>query len=436
MRRRLLGTVAALLAVFIAGLTLAFNVVLDSRLDRDATDLARSRASSALQGLEVVDGRLTVPEAPDSGRFDRPVWVFGSRKPVERARAPASVQRTVDRLARSGGQADSGGTRLVTIPVSAHGRPVGLVVAGVSLLPYQRTKELALLGSLALAASLLAAGVLASRWLLAAGMSPVARMTAQAAEWSDRDLHRRFGLGPPRDDLSRLAETLDGLLGRVAASLRREQQLTAEISHELRTPLARLRARAQLAGREPDLTPSQKEAWRAVVSGADDIARILDALLAGARAEAGGSGPSDALAPARAAADECAALAAGRGIELRVEQPAGTARLETSPELVERALHPLLENACRYANQVVTVSVGRENGSVVYRVVDDGPGVAEDERERIFEPAARGTAAGAAGSSGTGLGLALGRRLARAAGGELSVTPGRGGRFELRLPTA
>jgi signal transduction histidine kinase len=302
--------------------------------------------------------------------------------------------------------------------------------------PYERTQEVALLGSLALAAILLAAGVLASRWLLAAGMRPVARMTAQAAEWSDRDLGRRFGLGPPRDDLSRLATTLDGLLGRVAASLRREQRLTAEISHELRTPLARLRARAQLAGREPDLTASQKEAWRAVVSGADDVARTLDALLAGARAEAEGSGPSDAVAPARAAADECGHLAAGRGIEVRVEQRADSARVETTPELVERALHPLLENACRYANGLVTVSVGRENGSVVYRVVDDGPGVAEHERERIFEPATRGTAADVSGSPGTGLGLALGRRLARAAGGELSVAPGSGGRFELRLPTA
>jgi signal transduction histidine kinase len=281
----------------------------------------------------------------------------------------------------------------------------------------------ALVGSLALAAILLAAGVLAARWLLAAGMRPVARMTSQAADWSEHDLGRRFGLGPPRDDLSRLAATLDGLLGRVAASLRREQRLTAEISHELRTPLARLRARAQLAGSDE------------MVRDADDMARTLDALLAGARAAADRPGVSDAAAPAGAAAEACSGLATSRGVQLRLE-PAAGARVGAGAELVERALHPLIENACRYADHAVTVSVARENGSVVYRVHDDGPGVAEDESERIFEPAVRGSAAEAGAVPGTGLGLSLGRRLARAAGGEVSVAPGSGGRFELRLPSA
>jgi signal transduction histidine kinase len=423
MRRRLLGSVAALLAVFIAVLTLAFNLVLDSRLEHDATDLARSRAASALQGLEVVDGRLVSPEAPDAASFDRAVWVFAAGRAIERPRVPARLQSAAAGVAASAGRADVGETRLVALPVKARGRSVGAVVAGVSLRPYQSTQEVALAGSLALAAILLAAGILAARWLLAAGMRPVARMTAQAADWGEHDLGRRFGLGPPRDDLSRLAATLDGLLGRVAASLRREQRLTAEISHELRTPLARLRARAQLAGSHE------------LVRDADDMARTLDALLAGARAAADRPGVSEAGAPAGAATEACVSLAHARGLELRM-LPADGARVGAGAELVERALHPLIENACRYARHAVTVSVGRENGSVVYRVQDDGPGVPEHERERIFEPAVRGSAAHSAGVPGTGLGLALGRRLARAAGGEVSVAPGAGGRFELRLPAA
>ena len=68
-------------------------------------------------------------------------------------------------------------------------------------------------------------------------------MTESAASWSEHDLDRRFDLGEPYDELTRLAATLDGLLGRIAASLRHEQRFTAELSHELRTPLARVKRR-------------------------------------------------------------------------------------------------------------------------------------------------------------------------------------------------
>lgn len=437
LRGRLLLTVAALLATFLTVLTVGFNLVLDSRLDHDATDLARSRATSALQGLQVVDGRLSAPEAPDRANLDRPLWIFAGSRGIERPRAVLALQHEATRLAASSGAtADVAETRLVSVPVNASGRRVGTVVAGVSLRPYDRSAEVALVGSAALAAILLAAGVAAARWLLAAGMRPVARMTAQAADWSEHDLGRRFGLGPPRDDLSRLAATLDGLLDRVASSLRREQGLTAEISHELRTPLSRLRARAQLAGREPGLPPDQQAAWDAVVRGADDMARTLDALLAAARSQADRPGASDAAAPAATAAEACARLAAERGLEVRVDGPPRPSRVGASPELVERALHPLLENACRYGRHAVTVSVRRDDGAVVYLVEDDGPGVSDEDRDRIFEPAVRGSAAESGGVQGTGLGLPLGRRLARAAGGEVSALRGPGGRFELRLPAA
>ena len=437
LRGRLLVTVAGLIAIFLAVVTVGFNFVLDSRLDHDATDLARSRATSALQGLQVVDGRLRAPEAPDTANLDRPVWIFAGGRAVERPRAAPALQREATRLVASpDATADVATMRLAGVPVNARGQRVGTVVAGVSLNPYHRSADVALVGSLALAAVLLAAGVLAARWLLAAGMRPVARMTTQAAEWSEHDLGRRFGLGPARDDLSRLAATLDGLLDRVASSLRREQGLTAEISHELRTPLSRLRARAQLAGREPGLPADQRAAWDAVVRGADDMARTLDALLAAARSQGERPGVSDAAAPAAAAAEACGRLAAERGVEVRVESPERPARVGASSELVERALNPLVEKACRYGRHAVTVSVHRDDGAVVYLVEDDGPGVSDEDRDRIFEPAVRGSAAQAGGVPGTGLGLPLGRRLARAAGGEVSVLRGRGGRFELRLPAA
>src|SRR3954452_279421 len=92
--------------------------------------------------------------------------------------------------------------------------------------------------------------------LLRSALRSVSRMTRQAATWSERDLDRRFGLGEPHDELTQLASTLDGLLHRLAASLRHEQRFSAELSHELRTPLSRVIAETELALRR-ERTPSE-----------------------------------------------------------------------------------------------------------------------------------------------------------------------------------
>jgi signal transduction histidine kinase len=92
----------------------------------------------------------------------------------------------------------------------------------------------------------------------------------------------------------------------------------------------------------------------------------------------------------------------------------------------------VLDNACRYGASSVTVSIARENGSIRYAVEDDGPGVTDEERERIFEPGVRGAAAETNGARGSGLGLSLARRLARSVAGDVEAAGG--ARFVVRLP--
>jgi signal transduction histidine kinase len=91
----------------------------------------------------------------------------------------------------------------------------------------------------------------------------------------------------------------------------------------------------------------------------------------------------------------------------------------------------VIENACRYGRSNVSVSVARSDGTVAYLVQDDGPGVAEEERETIFEPGSRGHAGSADGTFGAGLGLALARRLARSVAGDVVAT---GEGFRITLP--
>ena len=274
-------------------------------------------------------------------------------------------------------------------------------------------------------------------WLLGASLRPVVRMTRQAASWSEHDLDHRFALGPPHDELTELAATLDGLLDRIATSLRHERRFSAELSHELRTPLARMLAQSEFALRRRREPEQYQQTLELIQGNARQLARTVDALVAAARYEAGGvRGTADAEAVAVEAAQACTPIADERNVVLEVDGPERTLRVGVDADLAARILQPVVENACRYASTRVQISMTRADSTVSYAIADDGPGLADDERERIFEPGIRGTAAGTNGNAGAGLGLALARRLARSVDGEVDAEAARGGgRFVIRLPT-
>ncbi len=437
LRGRLLLTVVAVVAAALGVATLAFNLVLSRSLDGNANDLLRARGAAEVASLEVVGGRLQLGDAPDTGTTESLVWVFAGSRTLEEPRVAAAVTRAARRLA-GGPQrfADvAGSTRLYATPVVGGGRQVGTVVTGLSLAPYNDTKGTALIGSLALAALLLAGVALTARWLLASALRPVARMTSEAAEWSERDLDRRFGLGEPHDELTRLASTLDGLLDRIAASLRREQRVTAEISHELRTPLAAISAEAELALRRDRPTEDYRVSLKRVLDSAERATKAVEILVAAAQQEAGvARGTADAEAAAAAALEACASLARDRAVRMSLQASEARIRVGVDGDIVERILQPVIENACRYGRKQVQVSLARSNGAVLFAVADDGAGVSPAESASIFEPGKRG-AAGQAHGAGAGLGLALARRLARSVGGDVGVEAGNdGARFVVRLP--
>ena len=434
LRRRLLVVVVATVAVAVAALVAAFNIVLTRTLDQNARDLARSRAAAEIATLEYTNGRLTVGEAQTDLAADASVWIYSRSRVLERPRAGAVVNTHAKRL--DGGPSrfvdiDSTDTRLYAQPIVIRGRHVGTIVAGVSLAPYEQTRRTALIESAIFGLVMLLLVGVAARWALASSLSYVVRMTRQAAVWSEDEQEHRFALGAPHDELTELAATLDGLLDRLAASLRHERRFSAELSHELRTPLSRILAETELALRR-ERTPDEYRAAMAVVQrGASQLARIVDALVAAARYESGGErGTADARSVAAGAASACDGLAAERRIALEVASPQTPLRVGVDADLGERILQPVIENACRYGRRSVRVSIERERSSVVYAIEDDGPGVAAEERERIFEPGARGT-----DSAGAGLGLALARRLAQSVDGEVVAEADRGGgRFVVRLP--
>ena len=227
---------------------------------------------------------------------------------------------------------------------------------------------------------------------------------------------------PPSSDveITRLADALNEMGGRLAAALTAERELAAYAAHALRTPLTRLAV--QTASSPPAVR-------RAVLS----LQRLVDSLLVLSRTDAR---PGEAGATINAAdlLRQAAEARQGGGREILVEAP-DEALVRGDGELLAAALEHLLDNAFAYApaGTALRLSTEASGESVVLAVADEGPGLHPGEAERVFEPFVRGTAAGS--SDGSGLGLALVRRIAEAHGGVVrAVAVGPGTRFEIDLP--
>jgi signal transduction histidine kinase len=440
LRGRLTAAAVLVTAVVIAVTVLAFNLLLNQSLNADVNSRLRTQAAAAATTIYVTRaGDLRVREAPDDEAVDAKVWVFDGPRTVLKPHAPAPVQTAARSLAnrKSRGYLTLGRpkVRLYALPVTPDGRHLGTVIAAHSLTAEDKTTDVALIGTLALAAVLLLALLSISWFTIGRALRPVAEMTRTAAHWGERAIGKRFGSERRPDELGELAATFDALLDRVSASLRHEQRLSAELSHELRTPLARILAEMELLGRRERSPEERERAYEVVVRSAEQMNRILETLLAAARAETDvAPGRSDVRAALTNLRDAWTPAVADHGARLEVRMPRGPLPVGLDAEIVERVVAPLLDNASRYAQSVVTVAAGRSNGQVEVRVHDDGPGIAPGEEESIFAPGARGGRQ-VDGHRGTGRGRALTRGLARAAGGDVRVASDEDGAcFLVELP--
>jgi signal transduction histidine kinase len=426
-------TLASLVALGIGlvALGLATNLLLRHALTGDASSVLRDRAAAQLTTLRESSRGVRVSEANDAA-LDRQSWVFAAGRAVERPAAPPGLMRAAARLARVARPTErSVGEEVRLRAVPAYGTKGGrhrfaTVVVGVSLLPYRHAERVALYGTAVLGLFVLLTATIATRRAVGAALKPVAEMTDRAADWSEHDLHRRFGLGPPRDELTRLASTLDGLLSRIDAALRHEQRFSAEMAHELRTPLSGVRAEAELALREAREPEPLRQGMRRILDATDRMDAAIETLLTVARGQATHApGSCDPFHPVERVTDSMRQAAAAHGVEVDLRAAPGTATVGAAEDVVIQALHPLLENAIRHAESRVTVVLRPGGGAVAIRVADDGRGVPAGSEEDIFQP-------GTSSTGGAGLGLPLARRLARSCGGDVRAS---GKAVELTLPT-
>ena len=276
-------------------------------------------------------------------------------------------------------------------------------------------------------------------------LSPVERVVASARTITAGDLSRRVPVQHPKDEVGRLAATVNDLLARLeGAFARREETLwhqrrfVADASHHLRTPITSIEGFARMLDEwgfeEPD---TAREGAATIHREARYMRKLVEDLLSLAKGDEGAplnprTHDLDAVA---AEAVGAARLSAGTTHSIRHVPSREPVRASFDPERVEQAAAILLDNAVKYTPEggVIQVSASRHDGRVRLEVSDTGMGVLPEETSHIFERFYRSEAASTV--RGTGLGLSIACQIAEAHGGSLTVESkmGKGSTFILQL---
>ena len=265
-------------------------------------------------------------------------------------------------------------------------------------------------------------------------LKPVETLRSGAARISGSDQDERLAVPESADEIRALALTLNDMLDRLAASRGRQRAFVADAAHELRSPLASMRTQLEVA-------QHLGEGGELATDLLADVARLstlVEDLLLLARAGSDTTHP-----PVRESVDVRALLVATAeryaGARVPVSVTGGQAvYANVNADELRRVLANLVDNAVRHASSVVVLAVRAEGGGAVLTVVDDGPGIPADERERVFERFARLDDARDRDAGGTGLGLAIVRELLRRSEASISLQEnpsGPGLTAKVHLPT-
>ena len=267
---------------------------------------------------------------------------------------------------------------------------------------------------------------------------PINQLNQGIQDLGERRLDAKIVVNGP-EDLEKLGMHLDWLRLRLLHLEEQKSQFLRHVSHELKTPLTALREGSELLAEEVagPLLPRQREIVRILRQNSVELQRLIETLLRHGEAEFRMAAvrrqpvkPGDLIA---AVIRRQNLAYAARGI--RVTQQVDDFVMHTDAERLRVVLDNLLSNAFKYSPEEgeVTVRAHRQDGQAIIEVIDQGPGVAAEERERIFEPFYRGSADAHGTVQGTGLGLSISRDHILAMGGTIAVGEGRG-QFTVTLP--
>ena len=373
-----------------------------------------SFTASRLTLVQVVgaDGRVVAASSPLAGH-----------PPIAGTPAAEDVRR-IDDL---DGLADR--WLVQVLPATLDGRPSTVIVA-TSLADLGRSVEI--LGKLLLFGFVALLGLLASLCWFVVGraLRPIDAMRSQVDAITSRELSRRVPEPVSGDEVGRLARTMNEMLDRLERSALAQRRFGEDASHELRTPVANIRTAVEVGLAHPERTRWEDVA-RDVLAQDLRAQQLIDELLVLARTD-GGRLERAATAVDLGEAARAAALVSDLVVVRASDAPV---IVHADPTHVARILANLVDNAVRFATSRVTVTVERVGPWGVLTVEDDGPGVGEEDRSRVFERFVRLDQHRDRTTGGSGLGLAIVVELAEAAGGTVTLDgPAPTSRFVVRLP--
>jgi two-component system OmpR family sensor kinase len=276
---------------------------------------------------------------------------------------------------------------------------------------------------------------IASVWFSRRLARPLDQLANAARRFGSGDITARASLTLD-DEVGDVGRAFDEMADRTAGVLRSQRQLMGDVSHELRTPLARIRVALELAAEDP---AAAKDVLSDVGTDLDEIDQLIGDILTTARLDGEHAAIDREATSVIELADRATRRFQARHPRRTLERALGDDRaIQCDPLLLRRALDNLLDNAAKYsdAGTPVTLAIEPNGKSVAFEIVDRGIGMTAAELECAFTPFWRADDSRTRKTGGVGLGLALARRIARAHGGDvtLSSQPGQGTTARLEVP--
>jgi two-component system OmpR family sensor kinase len=455
-----LALVAALLLLAACGLTTSGVAVTEilrhsliQRVDQTLEEASRGWAQ-APRGSLPAPRRAPTLDRPPSNFYVRYITVDGRTTTVvndSNAEPALPSNNDVGRVPVTIGSVDKSSVQWRVVSMRS---PTGrLVTVAYDLSEIQATVRSLVLLQFGIGAAVLLVLGLAGSWVVHRSLRPLTEVEKTAAAIAAGELDRRVPERDPRTEVGRLSQALNGMLAQIQRAFasseasaekarnseERMRRFITDASHELRTPLTTMRGFAELyrqgAARDMEMVMSRIE------SESRRMGLMVEDLLLLARLDA--QRPIehtrvDLLALATDAVHDAQAVAPKRNITMEVLDGPGTPEVLGDEARLRQVLGNLLTNALQHTPQSadITVRVGTDTDDAILEVVDEGPGMSQQDAQRVFERFYRTDSSRARISGGSGLGLSIVDSLVHAHGGIVTVTtaPGQGSRFYVSLP--
>jgi two-component system OmpR family sensor kinase len=419
---------------------LRFESDLDATVDSGLSSRAAELAAGVRQAVAEGDKRLV-------GRSDAFAEVLSADGRVldssdvvgdQVLLTPAELRRALRGpllVDRGSVPALDGSGRLLAVPASSRGEQRIAVVGAATGEQEDSLNDLMQLLLIGEPIALILASV-AAYWVAAAALRPVEEMRARAESISAAAPDERLPVPPSGDEIARLGETLNEMLGRLGQAIEHERAFVADASHELRTPLAILSTELELALAEGRSPAELRAALASAAEESDRLTQLAEDLLTIAQTEGGELplrlGPVELDEVLESVRRRFARRAAEEGREIVAD--GGGLDLVADRLRLDQAVGSVVDNALRYGEGTVTIAAAPRGEVVEITVRDQGPGFPEEFLGRAFERFSRASQGRRDG--GSGLGLAIVRTVARAHGGEAGAQnlPGGGAAVTLLIP--